>query len=147
MTIPQVGLFILHRGQNADDTTEMQYEAALEVLLLQSMAAGMDIDALYEGNARDKQGKTLLMHSSALELTRSADKLLARRVDIASKDVNEKDPIEHAENDRVKASFAKHLVQVDITLQNKNGLLLVFLASELCLPAVLLTDKDEKHTD
>ena len=40
---------------------EREHEAAVEVLLQAIMAAGMDIDARYEGNAQGKQGQTLLM--------------------------------------------------------------------------------------
>ena len=40
---------------------EQKHEAAVEVLLQAIIAAGMDIDARYEGNARNMQGQTLLM--------------------------------------------------------------------------------------
>ncbi len=49
----------------------------------------------------------------------------------------------------MKAAFAKHFAQVDITDQNKNMLLLVFscLGVASRLPAVLLAGADLKHTD
>ena len=59
------------------------------------------------------------------------------------------DPIDCAANEDVKAAFAKHFAQVDITVQNKNWLLLVFsrLGMASRLPAVLLAGADLKHTD
>ena len=70
---------------------------------------------------------------------------------------NKKDPIDHAAYYFVKAAFAKHLAQVDITDQIKNGrhhrpkqeLLLVFsrLGMASRLPAVLQAGADLKHTD
>ena len=49
----------------------------------------------------------------------------------------------------VKAAFAKHYAQVDITDQNKNRLVLVLsrLGVASRLPAVLLAGADLKHTD
>jgi ankyrin repeat protein len=72
-----------------------KHEAAVEVLLQAMIAAGMDIDARYEGwdkqgqtryEGWDKQGQTLLMRASALGLTRPVAKLLALGADIAAKD-------------------------------------------------------------
>ena len=65
---------------------------------------------------------------------------------------NKKDSIDHASfaaNQDVKAAFAKHLAQVDITDQNKNGLLLMCSCHGLPsrLPAVLQAGADLKHTD
>jgi hypothetical protein len=65
---------------------EQKHETAVEVLLQVIIAAGMDIVARYEENARDKQGQTLLMRASALGLTRPVAKLLALGADIAAKD-------------------------------------------------------------
>jgi ankyrin repeat protein len=76
------------------------------------IAAGIDIDARYEGN---KRGRTLLMVASALGLTRTVAKLLALGADVAAQDEDKKDPIDHAANNDVQAAFAKHLAQVDIT--------------------------------
>ena len=65
---------------------EQKHEAAVEVLLQAIMAAGVDIDARYEGDARDKRGQTLLMRASALGLTSAAAALLALGADVAAKD-------------------------------------------------------------
>ena len=64
---------------------EQKHETAVEVLLQVIIAAGMDIVARYEGNARDKQGQTLLMRASALGLTSTVDKLLALGADVVAK--------------------------------------------------------------
>jgi ankyrin repeat protein len=131
---------------------EHKHEAAVEVLLQAMIAAGMDIDARYE-NARDdddaKQGQTLLMRASALGLASVVSNLLVLGADVSAKDANKKDPIDHAANEDVKAAFAKHLAQVEITDQNKNGLLLVFSRHGMAsrLPAVLQAGADLKHTD
>ena len=126
---------------------ERNHEAVVEVLLQAMIAAGMDIDARYEG--WDKQGQTLLMRASALGLASVVSNLLVLGADVSAKDVNKKDPIDHAANEDVKAVFAKHLAQVEITDQNKNGLLLVFSRHGMPsrLPAVLLAGADLKHTD
>ena len=58
---------------------EQKHEAAVEVLLQAIMAAGVDIDARYEG-------QTLLMRASALGLTSAAAALLALGADVAAKD-------------------------------------------------------------
>ena len=65
---------------------EQKHEAAVEVLLQAIMAAGVDIDARYEGDARDKFGQTLLMRASALGLTSAAAALLALGADFVAKD-------------------------------------------------------------
>jgi ankyrin repeat protein len=125
---------------------EHKHEAAVEVLLQAMIAAGMDIDARYEG--WNKQGQTLLMRASALGLASVVSNLLVLGADVSAKDANKKDPIDHAANEDVKAAFAKHLAQVEITDQNKNGLLLVFSRHGMPsrLPAVLLAGADLKHT-
>jgi ankyrin repeat protein len=125
---------------------EHKHEAAVEVLLQAIIAAGMDINARAGGG---KQGQTLLMRASAHGLTSTVAKLLALGADVAAKDANQKDPIDHAANEDVKAAFAKHLAQVEITDQNKNGLLLVFSRHGMAsrLPAVLQAGADLKHTD
>ncbi len=64
---------------------EQEHETAVEVLLQAIIAAGMNIDSRYEGNARDKQGQTL-MRASALGLTTAVSKLLALGTDFAAKD-------------------------------------------------------------
>ena len=64
---------------------EQKHEAAVEVLLQAIMAAGVDIDARYEGDARDKRGQTLLMRASALGLTSAAAALLALGADFVAK--------------------------------------------------------------
>jgi ankyrin repeat protein len=133
---------------------EHKHEAAVEVLLQAIIAAGMDIDPRYNGNLStreilDMKGQTLLMRASALGLTSTVAKLLVLGADVAAKDANQKDPIDHAANEDVKVAFAKHLAQVEITDQNKNGLLLVFSRHGMPsrLPAVLLAGADLKHTD
>ena len=137
-----------HEAGNTSVWLAMQHkhEAAVEVLLQAMIAAGMDINARAGGG---KQGQTLLMRASALGLTSTVAKLLALGADVAAKDANQKDPIDHAANEDVKAAFAKHLAQVDITDQNKNGLLLVFSRHGMAsrLPAVLQAGADLKHTD
>jgi ankyrin repeat protein len=124
---------------------EHKHEAAVEVLLQAMIAAGMDIDARYEGH---KKGQTLLMRASALGLASVVSNLLVLGADVSATDWNNKHPIDHAANEDVKAAFAKHLAQVDITDQNKNGLLLVFSRHGMPsrLPAVLLAGADLKHT-
>jgi len=89
---------------------EHKHEAAVEVLLQAIIAAGMDINARAGGG---KQGQTLLMRASAHGLTSTVAKLLALGADVAAKDANQKDPIDHAANEDVKAAFAKHLAQVE----------------------------------
>jgi ankyrin repeat protein len=126
---------------------EHKHEAAVEVLLQAMIAAGMDIDARYEG--WNKQVQTLLMRASALGLASVVSNLLVLGADVSATDWNNKHPIDHAANEDVKAAFAKHLAQVDITDQNKNGLLLVFSRHGMAsrLPAVLQAGADLKHTD
>jgi hypothetical protein len=85
---------------------QQKHEAAIEVLLQAMMAAGMDIDAPYEGiceysigtGTLRKQGQTLLMHASQTGLTSLVVKLLALGADLSAKDANQKDPIDYADN-------------------------------------------------
>jgi len=85
---------------------QQKHEAVIEVLLQAMMAAGMDIDAPYEGISEysigtgtlRKQGQTLLMHASQTGLTSLVVKLLALGADLSAKDANQKDPIDYADN-------------------------------------------------
>jgi hypothetical protein len=69
---------------------EQKHEAVVELLLQAMIEAGIDIDARYEGNARDKQGQTVLMRASAHGLTSTVAKLLALGADVSAKDENGK---------------------------------------------------------
>ena len=116
-----------------------KHEAAVELLLQTMIAAGIEIDARYEGN---KRGRTLLMVASALGLTRTV-------AEVAAQDEDKKDPIDHAANNDVEAAFAKHLAQVDITDQSRDGLLLLCARFGMAshLPAVLQAGANIKYTD
>jgi hypothetical protein len=107
----------IENGRHTDRTSQVFYvgghpslqqkhEAAIEVLLQAMMAAGMGIDAPFEGISEygigtgllRKQGQTLLMHASQTGLTSLVVKLLALGADLSAKDANQKDPIDYADN-------------------------------------------------
>jgi hypothetical protein len=59
------------------EPAEQKHEAAVELLVQAMIAAGIDIEELYEGNAWGKLGQTGLMRASAQGLTITVAKPLA----------------------------------------------------------------------
>jgi ankyrin repeat protein len=127
---------------------EQKHEATVEVLLEAIIAAGMDINARYEGNARDdeddddkedddddknvKRGQTLLMRASALGLTSTTAKLLALGADIGAKDAAGNTAVEWAKDAQtIEVLKAAGATMPEIPDEKKNAILLKYAAKGL----------------
>jgi ankyrin repeat protein len=116
--------------------------SAAELMEATKNAGALDLqDGYYKRSA--------LHYASSNGLESTVVKLLSLGADATLKDLYKRDPIDLAANEDVKAAFAKHFAQVNITDQNKNELLLIFsrLGMASRLPAVLLAGADLKHID
>jgi ankyrin repeat protein len=142
---------------------EQKHEATVEVLLEAIIAAGMDINARYEGNARDdeddddeedddddknvKQGQTLLMLASALGLTSTTAKLLALGADIGAKDAAGNTAVEWAKDAQtIEVLKAAGATMPEIPDEKKNAILLKYAAKGLT-GGVLMALKAGAHVN
>jgi len=122
---------------------EKKHEAAAAELIEATKRAG----AL---DMQDNECKMSPLHmASARGLESTVAKLLSLGADITLKEKSGKTPLELAQGEGVKAAFAKHWSQVDITNENKNALLKICASLGIAsrLPAVLQAGADPALKD
>jgi ankyrin repeat protein len=122
---------------------EKKHEAAAAELIEATKRAG----AL---DTQDNECKMSPLHmASARGLESTVAKLLSLGADITLKEKSGKTPLELAQGEGVKAAFAKHWSQVDITNENKNALLKICASLGIAsrLPAVLQAGADPALKD
>jgi ankyrin repeat protein len=122
-------------------------EKGLESAVAKLLSLGAD--AAFKDEVRACSLAHEYVHWASINgLESSLAKLLSLGADAALKDKECNTALDVA-GEEVKAAFAKHYAQVDVTDQNKNKLVLVLsrLGVASRLPAVLRAGADLKHTD